>query len=206
MKVKERCSTHLISSRDSLWIPYQLRVARLGVSEQPVVRCLEKASSRQPPVDPSLTSTLDYLVVDAAECLGFGAQARRARLESFLRRPPRARRSPVSAMSAMALSRRGAATVCMVLSSYIASWATLWHLGCQRRRAGGRRLAHNQSLPRRAQGTAQESATTSPPRTRRPRGGPLERLRPEEGQARTSRAVTSATADSSRLREISACE
>ena len=59
MKVKERCSTHLISSRDPLWIPYQLRVARLGVSEQPVVRCLEKASSRQPPVDPSSTSTLD---------------------------------------------------------------------------------------------------------------------------------------------------
>ena len=59
MKVKERCSTHLISSRDPLWIPYQLRVARLEVSEQPAVRCLEKASSRQPPVDPSSTSTLD---------------------------------------------------------------------------------------------------------------------------------------------------
>ena len=57
MKVKERCSTHLISSGDPPWIPYCLRVARLGVSEQPAVRCLETASSRMPPVDLPLTST-----------------------------------------------------------------------------------------------------------------------------------------------------
>ena len=59
MKVKDRCTTHLISSRDPLWIPYQLRVARLEVSEQPAVRGLESASSRLPPVDLSSTSTVD---------------------------------------------------------------------------------------------------------------------------------------------------
>ena len=57
MKVKDRCTTHLTSSRDPLWIPN--RVARLEVSEQPAVRGLESASSRLPPVDLSSTSTVD---------------------------------------------------------------------------------------------------------------------------------------------------
>ena len=42
---------------DPIRIPYCHRVARLGVSEQPAVRCLETASSRMPPVDLSWTST-----------------------------------------------------------------------------------------------------------------------------------------------------
>ena len=82
IKVKGRCSTHLISSRDPPWIPYLPRVPRLEVPERLAVRGLEtalQAASRQPivrrrrPIDPQL-------VVDAAaECIGLGLQTRRAR-------------------------------------------------------------------------------------------------------------------------------